>query len=75
MPIATKFDMKRDLNPFYAPPTYPVLVEVAQLRYLRIDGVIPEGGSGPGADQGVRGGGRRPLWRGLHPEVRAGTSS
>lgn len=27
MPIATKLDMKKDLKPLYAPPTYPVLVE------------------------------------------------
>jgi len=47
MPIATNLDMKKDLTPLYAPPTYPVLVEVPQLRYLMIDGVIPEEGTGP----------------------------
>jgi hypothetical protein len=34
MPIATKLDTKKDLKPVYAPPTYPVLVEVPQLRYV-----------------------------------------
>jgi hypothetical protein len=54
MPIATDLDMKKDLTPLYAPPTYPVLVEVPQLRYLMIDDVVPEEGTGPGADPGFQ---------------------
>ena len=50
MPTETKLDMKRDLKPLYAPPTHPVIVEVPELRYLMIDGVIPEGGIAPGTD-------------------------
>src|SRR5678815_6027710 len=50
MPTRTKLDMKRDLTPLYAPSTDPVLVEVPPLRYLTIDGVIPEGNTGPGTD-------------------------
>ena len=69
MPIATYLDMKKDLKPLYAPPTYPVPVEVPQLRYLMIDGVIPEGGTGPGADPGFQEA-VRPVRRDLHPEVR-----
>ena len=34
MPIATNLDLKKDLKPLHAPPTYPVLVEVPQLRYV-----------------------------------------
>ncbi len=54
MSTATKLDMKRDLGPLYAPPTHPVLVEVPPLRYLMIDGVIPEGSTGPGTDPGFQ---------------------
>jgi len=54
MPTTTKLDMKRDLTPLYAPSTDPVLVEVPPLRYLMIDGVIPEGSSGPGTDLGFQ---------------------
>ena len=54
MPIATRLDMKKDLKPLYDPPTHPVLVEVPTFRYLMIDGVIPEGSAGPGADPGFR---------------------
>lgn len=54
MLTATKLDMKRELRSLYAPPTHPVLVEVPPLSYLMTDGVIPEGGAGPGADPGFR---------------------
>jgi hypothetical protein len=54
MPTTTKLDMKRDLTPLYAPSTDPVLVEVPPLRYLTIDGVIPEGDTGPGTDPGFQ---------------------
>ena len=54
MPTAAKLDMKRDLKPLYTPPIHPVLVEVPPLRYLMIDGAIPEGSAGPGADPGLR---------------------
>lgn len=50
MPTATKLDMKRDLKFLYAPPTHPVIVDVPALRYLMIDGVIPEGSIAPGTD-------------------------
>jgi hypothetical protein len=54
MPTATKLDMKRDLKPLYAPPIYPVLVQVPELTYLMVDGVIPERAAGPGADPQFR---------------------
>jgi hypothetical protein len=54
MPTTTKLDMKRDLTPLYAPSTDPVLVEVPPLRYLMIDGVIPEGSAGLGTDPGFQ---------------------
>ncbi len=44
MPIATKLDMNKDLQSLYTPPTYPVLVEVPQLRYV---GCPSRGCSGP----------------------------
>ena len=49
-----KLDMKLELKPLYAPPPHPVLVEVPTLRYLMIDGAIPGGSPGPGADPGFR---------------------
>ena len=54
MPTSTKLDMKRELQPLYAPPTHPILVEVPSLRYLMIDGVIPADAAGPGADPAFR---------------------
>ena len=54
MPALTKLDMKRELKPLYSPPTHPVLVEVPSLSFLMIDGVIPKGSAGPGADPGFR---------------------
>jgi hypothetical protein len=54
MPTTTKLDMKRDLTPLYAPSTDPVIVEVPPLRYLTIDGVIPEGSTEPGTDPGFQ---------------------
>jgi hypothetical protein len=70
MSIATRLDMKRDLKPLYAPPTYPVLVEVPPLTYLMIDGVIPEGSTRARDRSRPPGGDRRTLRRDLHPEVR-----
>lgn len=52
--LETKLDIKRDLKPLYAPPTYPVLVEVPELTYLMVDGTIPEGAAGPSADPQFR---------------------
>jgi hypothetical protein len=44
MPIATNLDIKKDLKPLYTPPSYPVLVEVPQLRNV---GCPSRGCSGP----------------------------
>ena len=50
MPATTKLDMKKQLKELYAPPTHPVLVDVPPLRYLMVDGHVPEGAKEPGDD-------------------------
>jgi hypothetical protein len=50
MSATAKLDMKRQLGDLYAPPTHPVLVEVPPLRYVMIDGRVPEGAKEPGDD-------------------------
>ncbi|HEY7401625.1 MAG TPA: GyrI-like domain-containing protein [Actinomycetota bacterium] len=50
MGTGAKLDMKKELRFLYAPPTHPVFVEVPALRYLAVDGAIPEGTAGPAAD-------------------------
>jgi hypothetical protein len=50
MPTTTKLDMKRQLKGLYAPPAHPVLVDVPELRYLMVDGQVPEGAKEPGDD-------------------------
>jgi hypothetical protein len=50
VPDTTKLDMKKQLKELYAPPMHPVLVDVPPLRYLMVDGHVPEGAKGPGDD-------------------------
>ena len=54
METTTKLDMKKELKHLYEPPTHPVLVQVPRLRYLMVDGVIPEGDAGPADDPSFR---------------------
>jgi hypothetical protein len=54
MPTATKLDMKTDLKHLFAPRTRPVLVEVPELRYLMVDGIISDGAGGPAPDPAFR---------------------
>jgi hypothetical protein len=54
MLTATKLDMKQELEGLYAPPRYPVLVEIPSLTYLMIDGVIRDGSAAPGEDPRFR---------------------
>lgn len=54
MATTMKLDMKRELRNLYEPPTHPVLVRVPRLRYLMIDGAIPEAGAAPSEDPAFR---------------------